>query len=406
MISWTSSSSRALGALAAAAWLASSGARAEAPERPEAEGGPAPVERPAAPAPAPASAGGSPLSGIGRVAIFPPESLAPGAGRDPGLAAAAAEIAARAGLEVVAGEQIEQFLAAERIRYTAGLDRLVARAAREKLGVDGVIFTTLESGGPQAPRVALTMRLVTTADVPEIVWMDGFARTGSDAPGLLGLGIVDDPQRLRREAFDALARSLARARSGARPDGGRCEPGRVYAPKFSFRLPPLSGRAERTVIVLPFLDSSGRRNAGEVVRLAVMRGLLAARGLHLVDPGEVRHVLLDYRIVLKGGVSLVSARTMLKTLRADWVVVGDVRRFDEERAAAELNLHVLDSGTEEIIWQSRSYNDGDDGVHFFGIGRVSTTSALVCRMVAEMVAEALPERLHDGGGGVRNAASR
>jgi hypothetical protein len=403
MISWTSSSSRAIGALAAAVWLASAGARAEAPERPEGEAGPAPAEKPAAPA---ASAGGSPLSGMGRVAIFPPESLAPGAGRDPALATAAAEVAARAGLEVVAGEEIEKFLAAERIRYTAGLDRLVARAAREKLGVDGVIFTTLESGGPQALRVAVTMRLVTTADLPEIVWMDGFARTGADAPGLLGLGLVDDPEKLRREAFEALARSLARARSGARPDGGRCQPGRVYAPKFSFRLPPLSGRAERTVIVLPFMDSSGRRNAGEVVRLAVVRRLLAARGLHLVDPGEVRHVLLDYRIVLRGGVSLVSARTMLKTLRADWVVVGDVRRFDEERAAAEFNLHVLDSETEEIIWQSRSYNDGDDGVTFFGIGRVSTTSALVCRMAAEIAAEALPERLRDGGGDIRNAASR
>ncbi|HEY6004907.1 MAG TPA: hypothetical protein VIV57_18665, partial [Anaeromyxobacter sp.] len=345
-------------------------------------------------------------SGIGRVAIFPPESLAPGAGRDAGLATSAAEVAARAGLEVVAGDEVERFLAEERIRYTAGLDRFVARAAREKLGVDGVLFTTLESGGAGALRIAVTMRLVTTRDLPEIVWMDGFARTGSDAPGLLGLGIIEDPQKLRSQAFDALARSLAAARSGARREGGRCQPGRVYAPKFSFRLPPLAGSAERTVIVLPFLDSSRRRNAGEVVRLGVIRQLLSARGLHLVDPGEVRQVLLDYRIILQGGVSLASARTILKTLRADWVVVGDVRRFDEERAAAEFNLHVLDSETEEIVWQSRSYNDGDDGVHFFGIGRVSTSSALVCRMVAEIAAEAFPDRFRDAGSGGRTAASR
>jgi hypothetical protein len=251
------------------------------------------------------------------------------------------------------------------------------------------------------------MRLVTTGELPEIVWMDGFARTGSDAPGLLDLGLIKDPEKLRAEAFDALARSLADARAGRTPARGRCKPGRVYAPRFSFRLPPLAEGGEKTVVVLPFLDPARRRNGGEIVRLALIRQLLSARGLHVVDPGEVRLSLLDYRIILRGGVSLVSARAMLKTLRADWIVVGDVRRFADEGAAAEFNLHVLDSASEEIIWQSRSYNDGSDGVVFFGIGKVSTSSALVCRMAAEIVAEALPDRLRGGsGGGPREARSR
>ena len=97
--------------------------------------------------------------------------------------------------------------------------------------------------------------------------------------------------------------------------------------------------------------------------------------------------------MLPGGISLTSARTMLDSLRADWVVSGEVRRFEDGRAAAEFNVHVLDRAREDVIWQSRSYNDGKDGVLFFDRGRVSTTTALVCRMTSEIVEEALRRRL-------------
>ncbi|HEX9051022.1 MAG TPA: hypothetical protein VF841_10855 [Anaeromyxobacter sp.] len=326
------------------------------------------------------------------MAVFPVENLASDGAPEPGLEAEVARAAAKAGLDVVTGEPVERFLAAGRIRYTGGLSRDVARAAREQLGVDAVLIATVEQGGPGDLRIAMTMRLVTTADPPDIVWMDGFARTGDDAPGLLRLGVVTDPARLRREALDRLSRSLAAARRRAGPPGIRCAPDDTYAPKFSFRLPALDEPVAKTVVVVPFLNTSGRPNAGDIVRLEIMRQLAGVPGLRLVDPGEIREALLEYRIILRGGVSLVSAETMLDSLRADWVVSGEVRRFDETVAAAEFNVHILDRSGEDLAWLSRSYNDGHDGVWVFNVGAVSTTAALVCRMSSEIVERALRPR--------------
>ena len=55
-------------------------------------------------------------------------------------------------------------------------DRELARAAREDLGADGVLVTSVEYYDPVfPPRLALETRLVSSGDVPEILWDDAFA---------------------------------------------------------------------------------------------------------------------------------------------------------------------------------------------------------------------------------------
>jgi hypothetical protein len=48
-----------------------------------------------------------------------------------------------------------------------------------------------------------------------------------------------------------------------------------------------------------------------------------------------------------------------------------------------------------VVWSSRSYNDGEEAVHFFDWGRVSTAHSLANRMVeaiGEMVISGVPEK--------------
>ncbi len=89
---------------------------------------------------------------------------------------------ALAGADVIGGERLDEYLAKYRIRYTGGIDPVAAKAAREDIGADAILVTTVLLWGGDA-QVAVVSRLVSTADTPAVLWMDGYARTGDDSPG-------------------------------------------------------------------------------------------------------------------------------------------------------------------------------------------------------------------------------
>jgi hypothetical protein len=72
----------------------------------------------------------------------------------------------------------------------------------------------------------------------------------------------------------------------------------------------------------------------------------------------------------------------------------------------EFTAYVLDRETGELVWSSASNAGGDDGVFFFGAGRVHTSSELSCRMVGGVVDRLVGARepLRRGEDGVQDAA--
>ena len=358
---------------AVALGLACAGESREAPSPGSTPGRAAPpVARPVAPV---------------RVALFPIENLTGSTAPMRELVGPVERALALQGLDVVSGEAVQLFLARHRIRYTGGLDRPSARAAREELGVDGVVITTFETYRPgPPPRVALTMRLVSSGEDPTIQWIDGFGRAGDDAPGLLGLGIVDDLKALEREALARLAGSLADFlwRKGERAPP--CPRGRRYRPAIAYRSATFRPGRDQTVAVVPFLNRSKRRGGGDLVALAFVRQLAATPNLHPVEPGVVREALLGQRIIMEGGISLEAARLLVGVLDVDLVLAGEVLDYDDA-GLPKVNFAatMLDRGSGQVVWQSISYNQGDDGVFFFDLGTVSTAERLACRMAANVV---------------------
>ncbi|ACL66597.1 lipoprotein, putative [Anaeromyxobacter dehalogenans 2CP-1] len=334
---------------------------------------------PVATAPAPA-----------RVAVFPTVNVgggpAPGEELDRGVEG----IVAGAGLEVVPRPVLEDFLARHRVRNTAGVDAETARAAREELGVDAVVLVSVGAYQPQAPpRLAVTLRLVSTGEPPRILWIDGAVRAGDEQPGLLGLGVIRDPARVQRIVLDRLGRSLrAYLRGGAR--AGTCEPERRFGPRLVFRSPRL-GEGPFKVAVLPFVNETRRRSAGDAAALELVRQLSASPAVEVVEPGVVRSVLLENRLIMPGGVSLDVASTVLDKLDADLVVAGIVRRYEDgggassDAARVELAVQVLDRAHEVVAWSSVSQGDGGSGVWWFDLGRVQNSADLLCRVAASVV---------------------
>ena len=249
---------------------------------------------------------------------------------------------------------------------------------------------------PPPFKMAMTTRLVSTEPEPTIRWIGAFARSGVDAPGLLAMNVVQAMETLRDESLLQTAVELAAAVQSPRvrppcPEVTQVRPGRAY------RSPLLSDPSRRTVALLPFLNASGRRDAGDVMMLRFLAPLVANGTIQVVEPGVVRGELLNHRIGSGGGISLDDARVTLDLVRADLILSGTVRRFDDAAGTlgapyVEFNAWMLDRKTAQLAWSSTTSGAGDDGVFFFGVGRVLTPSALACAMAKGAVAEILDGR--------------
>jgi hypothetical protein len=364
----SSSSTRALAVLAALALAGCSGARPQ-------------PERPAPP----------------RLVLFPVQNLTGGTAPVKDLTAAFRAQLLTYGVVLVPDEVVLRTLAKHRIRYTGGVDRETAALLREEAGADGVIIPSLEAYQPALPfRMAMTTRVVTTDAEPAIFWISSFARSGFDAPGFLGMGIVPAMEILRDESLLQTAVDLSAALQAPRTPRP-CPQVSEVRPNRAFRSPLLSDPARRTVAVLPFLNQSGRRDAGEVMALRFVAPLVSSGTIQVVEPGVVRGELLSHRIGAAGGISLDDARVMLELVRADLVLSGTVRRFDDAAGTTgapyvEFGSWMLDRRTAQLVWSSSTSGAGDDGVYFFGVGRVMTVGALACCMAKGAVTEIVEGR--------------
>lgn len=333
-----------------------------------------------------------------RVAVLPPDNLAGRAAPERRIVALAEAALAREGIDVVAGAIVDEFLARHRIRDTSGLPEDVAKAARDELGVSGVLVTSivLHSDGPP-PRFGVIARLLSAADEPEILWMDGFGRTGDDAPGLLGLGRVAKVSTLEKEAFETLADSLGDfLRNGRRRP--RCRSSGRFAPAIAFRSPALGRKDSLSIAVLPFVNESGRQAAGQIVSLQMARQLLAKDRVQVVEPGTLRQQMLEYRLTAEGGASLDTIRLLANVIPVDLVVGGVVRDYlDEGTPVVGFTIVAIDPRSEEVVWESTSFSRGDDAVTLFGHGLVSTTEGLTCRMARTVVDGMLRQRPEHAG---------
>jgi hypothetical protein len=320
-----------------------------------------------------------------KVLVLPPDNLSDGPFSSKAVTARLEEAVAMAGADVVGGARLDDYLAKYRIRYTGGVDRIATRAARDDLGADAILVSSVELSSATPPRLALTLRLVSTAEEPEVLWMDGYARSGQDSPGLFGVGLVGDFEVLQAEALAALRQSLTAYFEGKKTPKG-CPGGGWFRPRLAYRARP-DERQVATVAVLPFVNQTRRRGAGEILALEFSRGFAAAGEFRLLEPGIVRAQLLLNRIVMEDGVSLDQARIISGTLEADLVVAGYVFDYDDVAGAPSSNFTVLviDRKTGRVVWESTSFNRGADSGTLFDLNMVSTAPRLTCRMAREVI---------------------
>lgn len=303
------------------------------------------------------------------------------------------------GLLLVGEDELAQFMRRHRMRYTGGLDADLASRLRAETSARAVLITTVDLYRRADPPMAgLSSRLVSTDPEPRILWMDSAVLSGDQAPGLLGLGLIDDVEVVLGTITDRVADSLIeramRAGGERRPErrppgkkGGRFRPKVAYS---SPDVPLLEGRPGG-VAVLPFANRSRTRYAGEIVSDQLVRHL-AESGFEVVEPGVVRQVLLDARLIQPQGPSSLQVDILRRLLEVPTVLAGEVAEYLGPRGGAnhpviDFSLHMIDTASRQVIWSSISHTTGGDGVVFFDAGRIDTIPALASKMTEAVVAE-------------------
>jgi TolB-like protein len=290
------------------------------------------------------------------------------------------------GFRVLEEGTLEKFMVRNRVRYASGLDELTAQALKKEMGVDGVLITSVELYSDTIPpKVALTSRLVSTGEIPVILWADGVGLAGDDRPGILGLGLIEDSNELLKKALSTLASSLAvhqRGQAENRP--GKLE--RKFDPKIVYRSPALIPGKKHTVAIIPFFNQSDRKNAGEIMVLHFIRSLKRSEVFDLIEPGLTREAFLSLRMIMDEGVSLSDANALFGVLNADMILAGKVLDYQDYQGGygkpkVDFSVQLIEKTTQKILWSSFSHNEGDDGVFFFDWGRVNTAYVMADQMV-------------------------
>jgi hypothetical protein len=319
--------------------------------------------------------------------MFPVENLSGTAAPLEEIRQALIERLNKQGFEVLGEENLEKFMAKHRIRYVGGLDRAIAKAFKEEMGIEGVLITSLEFySETDPPKIALTSRLISTGEAPSILWIDGAGLAGDDSPGILGLGLIEDPKALLEKAMKSVTDSLIRYLLTRKDEGKDRGAKKKFRPKVVYRSPELDPERKYVMAVLPFFNRSERKYAGEILVLHFIRQLRKFNNFDIIEPGILRQELLGLRVIMEDGVSLTNADAIFSVLDADVIVSGRVIDYQDYQGLwgkpkVDFSTVLIERKSREVVWGSNSYNEGDDGVFFFDRGKVNTAYVMASQMV-------------------------
>jgi TolB-like protein len=293
----------------------------------------------------------------------------------------------RQGVNLLADEALERFIFKYRLRYIGGINKDIAKAFRLETEARAVLITSVELYNEiSPPKIALAGRLVSTGAEPQILWMDGIGLAGDDVPGLFELSLIENPRKLVDKAITHLSAALIEFLTDNRQGVENQKRRKKFLPKLTYRSPILDPALQYSVAILPFHNKSQRKYADEIISLHFINHLRAIENFAVIEPGLIRHTLLRSRIIMHDGISLSDADAIFARLHVDLILTGKIFDYQDYQGPSgtpkvNFSAALIERRSREVIWSCTSYNQGDEGVWFFGMGKVNTAHALSDEMV-------------------------
>ncbi len=150
----------------------------------------------------------------------------------------------------------------------------------------------------------------------------------------------------------------------------------------------------KMVAVVPFTSSARDRQAGSKITELVINELLMAGKFDVVEPGEVKKAMQEMGLYKRGnGVDIdnASLKKLGEALKAQAVIIGDVREYDMIRAGQDsypvvsVTLRLVDTDSGRIAGMVSHTGKGGPGPLFFSFGETHTLSQMAEKVCSQMV---------------------
>ena len=297
-----------------------------------------------------------------------------------------------AGYELLDFDLLYEYMSKNRWRNTAYLSKKNAAGLRQQLNVDAVLLTgVLDYFDSESPRLALTSRLVgTNSDLP-ILWANGIAKHGESHPGFLGLQRIYELQPLLVKSVHELVSGLAADLSDEHLLAKSTRVVMENSPD------PNSAHANdevRSVALFPFGNHTERDRGGDLLAAQLLVNLVRQPGIKVIEPGLVRDMLLDYRVIAPQGPSQADLSLLQTRLATDFIIVGELTRYYQSsynpvRSPPEIGffLRAIDLASQTIAEHYATFGKGDEQVYFYDYKRHWTAYDLTDHMLSKVLAQ-------------------
>ncbi len=144
--------------------------------------------------------------------------------------------------------------------------------------------------------------------------------------------------------------------------------------------------------VLPFVNESGKRGAGEIVANIFISVIFKSGIFDVEERGNIERFLLNEKVKNVNAMDIEQIKRLGERLNIDAVFVGTVEEFSgsdkgdrSTTPVVGIRVRLIDIKTGKIVWMVRHKRRGEDYVTAFGFGRIRSISALTKRIVSEII---------------------
>ena len=302
------------------------------------------------------------------------------------------EVLEKKGFRLAGNGEIEKFLRQRRIRTRNAMSLKDARDLAEMLDAHYLLVGTIDAweinGGPE---VGLTARVVDPAR-EMTVWSGSVTLHAAQVPGLIAEGRPKNlPKATRKAVRDLFGDLTVKKKDGTvRPSTKNRRGNKTFlaSPPISYRSPEFDRKRQYRIALLPFDNLTRSPSASPLVTDHLEARMLTIHRVDLVDPGELRRVLVEQDIQPYYGLGADRLRLLADELGVDAVLEGSVLEFDNGNAPVpriDLYARLRDTRTGEILWMATTRREGHETRSVYDLGVVRGIDRLTDQAVSDLL---------------------
>ncbi|MFH7835554.1 MAG: hypothetical protein QXL51_03050 [Candidatus Aenigmatarchaeota archaeon] len=268
------------------------------------------------------------------------------------------------GFFLIDEENVNKFMVKERLRYSDGISSEIAKKMHKELNVDVIMVGCINSFSVTKPEIGLTAKLINASD-GSILWANHASAQGEDFVGILGLGKIDNIEKLAEKIVKMLFNSIS--------------------------LNSFQKEIESTykIMIIPFYNRTKIKNAGMIVTNLFIVEMLKNKDFIPLELGETKKLMINLKIRKKGEIDSEKLKALSEFAKIDGILVGSVDIYKEKTESlppeVSICVRVLDIRKNKLVWSDCDSYQGDEGIIFFDWGKINTVENTAYKLIKKIL---------------------